>query len=452
MSQKRLIIGIPRNSTGHGAAVAEGNGGDGFQRGLGVELDVDGLGQLIAHWGVVARLGCAVGLDGDGGGGETVGGGGEGEGASFLGGPDDGHQAARPGLPGLGEERGVVGLHAVVQAHEHAVAGDGDGDLRLRAVDDLSAGVGDVDGDVGEVLAVVLDGSPVSGGHQLGRAGGGLDLAAALGDPIQGGAVFVTGHGPEGALGVGHVEGGVEGLVAARGDEGPRSGVEGAVNVSSAGGVSGGGSGADLGVVEIELDHGGVAVNHHFYLAVGVDHQIALVPGGQDVEGVGIVVPHGAVEIVAVLGDAVGVNNAEEGTLGPSGAGLTAAGVVPGRRLTDVVKARPDIFAGVVVGPDDPPPGVAGRCTPAHRIFIIRGEAVQRTRAVWVIGIFCSSPAVAGVALVGINAAGIESGSGLGGDDLPLIGAMSGFGVKGTIVVDTDDAAGRVDLIRHCRL
>jgi len=125
---------------------------------------------------------------------------------------------------------------------------------------------------------------------------------------------------------------------------------------------------------------------------------------------------------------------------------------VPAAVMVLTMQILIDIFAGVVVVPDDPPPGVAGRCTPAHRIFIIRGEAVQRTRAVWVIGIFCSSPAVAGVALVGINAAGIESGSGLGGDDLPLIGAMSGFGVKGTIVVDTDDAAGRVDLICHCRL
>ena len=449
--QEALVVCVPRDRPFRLRAVAQGNGGGFRQVGFGVELDVDGLGQVVAHGSVITSLGSrTAGGNGDGGGGQAGGGGGDGEGALLLGGLDNGHQTARARLAGVGGVGGVVGLHAVVQTHELTIAGDGDLDLRRRAVDDLALGVHHVDGDVGEVAAVVLDGLAVGGSHQLGGPRGGADHAAAHGvGNGRGGRLALKGLDLQRARLIGNVEGGIHGgagqvaaVVGRTGGKGvgpavlQRRSLIGAVLVTGGGGGLVGFCRANLHAVEVHTHHGGVGVGNHLHRAVA-DHQVLFVPGGQDVEGGVGLVPHGAVEIVAVLGDAVGVDDAEEGTLG----GVLAVdpagpGTVVGRRLTDVVEAGPDILAHVVVKADGVPPRARSGVAPAHPALVIGGEelvAVQRL-----------------VALDVVNTAGVDVGGGLRAVGEPAVAVggrhlvTAGIGT-GIAVVEADHAIRRDD-------
>ena len=89
-----------------------------------------------------------------------------------------------------------------------------------------------------------------------------------------------------------------------------------------------------------------------------------------------MVVPLALVEIIAVLGKAVGIDDAEVGGLRRArpGTNSATAGAVPGRRLTNIVKSSPDEFSGGVIGGDGAPPGIAGNGAPVHGALVIRGQ------------------------------------------------------------------------------
>ena len=108
-----------------------------------------------------------------------------------------------------------------------------------------------------------------------------------------------------------------------------------------------------------------------------------------------ILVPLALVEIIAVLGQAIGVDNAEVGGLRrarPSTNSATA-GADPGRGLADVVKASPDKFAGGVVVGDGAPPSIAGNGAPAHGALIIRSEEIVTLLAISVACLAVINPA-----------------------------------------------------------
>ena len=178
---------------------------------------------------------------------------------------------------------------------------------------------------------------------------------------------------------------------------------EGAIGVTGIGGGYGGLGGANFLTVEVDLHHGSVGVHNHFHLVVAVLGHIVLVPGGQHMEGGHVLVPHALIQIVAVLGQAVGVDDAEVRGLGRGPAAHSAsAGAVPGGGLADVVKASPHKLAHGGVPLQHTPPGVAGQSTPAHGALVVRGEQVVALAAVVVVG------------LAVIHTAAVDGRSGLG--------------------------------------
>ena len=143
-----------------------------------------------------------------------------------------------------------------------------------------------------------------------------------------------------------------------------------------------------------------------------------------------IVVPLALVEIIAVLGQAIGVDDAEVGGLGrarPS-TSSAAAGAVPGRRLTNIVKARPDKFAGGVVVGDGAPPSIAGNGAPAHCALIIRSEEIV------------TLPAISIACLAVINPAAIDGRSCLRVVYQPVISCSAVKIANGGIVIAHDAA------------
>ena len=332
-------------------------------------------GDVIADDGVVAALVLhRSGGDGDGASLHAVGLGGDGKLTGLVGGLHDGHQLASGSVAGQALIRGVVDLTAVVHAHDGALALDGELDVHVVGVDQVAVGILNIDGDVAQVVAVGHDGVAVSGEGELRGTRGALHHAAALGlgDLV---AVFVKGLDFQSTSGIGHHEGGIQALIARLLGVSVSTLGKGAVGVTSVGGGHGGGGSAHFLTVEVDLHHGSVGVHNHFHLVVAVLGHIVLVPGGQHMEGGHIVVPLALIQIVAILGQAVGVDDAEVRGLGRGPAAHSAsAGAVPGGGLADVVKASPHKLAHGGVQLEHTPPGIGRHGAPAHGALVVGGQ------------------------------------------------------------------------------
>ena len=386
-------------------------------------------GDVIADDGVVLTLAHfgSGGGDGDGASLHAVGGGGDGEGALLIGGLHDGHQLASGSVAGQALIRGVVDLTAVVHAHDGALALDGELDVHVVGVDQVAVGVLDVDGDVAQVVAVGHDGVAVSGHSELRGAGSALHHAAALGigDLV---ALGVKRLDFQSTLSIGHHEGGVQALIAGLLGESASAGSEGAVGVAGVGGGLGGGGSANFLTVEVDLHHGSVGVHHHFHLAAAVHHDVFAVPGGQHVEGGHILVPLALIQIVAILGQAVGVDDAEVRGLGRGPTAHSAgAGAVPGGGLADVVKASPHKLAHGGVQLEHTPPGVGSNSAPTHGALVVGSQQTVAAH-------------VHTVALAVIHATAVDGGGSLGVVHLPALAHTSLQVADGGVVV-ADDAA-----------
>ena len=271
----------------------------------------------------------------------------------------------------------MVHLTAIVHADDLAVALDGEGDGHVVGVDQVAVRILYVDGDVAQIIAVGSNDVAVSREGELAGLAGGLDHAATFGVSDGSNAVGLKGLDFQSAGLIGHPEGGVQALMAVLLREGAGAGSPGAVGVVTARGcLLGGGSSTYFLAVQIELDDGCVGVNHHFHIMVGTEDHVFLVPSGQHMQGSHVLVPLALIEPIGVLGQTVGVDDAEVRGFGcgPGAAGGAGTGAVPGGGLADVVKAGPHKLAHGVVTVQRALPGVAGHSAPAHRALIVRGE------------------------------------------------------------------------------
>ena len=165
------------------------------------------------------------------------------------------------------------------------------------------------------------------------------------------------------------------------------------------------GSSADQGSVPIELHLGGVAVDPDGGFAA-VGQHVTFIPGGDQVEGGGVLVPLAAVEVIGVLGEAGGLHDAEIAAVGDCTAVAHTAGTgaVQGSGLADVVEAGPDEFTGHAVILIGVVYGIMGGGAPTHCGSVVRGQVVLPI----CIGI---------IRLRAVNPAAVGGRGGLGGDD-----------------------------------
>ena len=419
----------------------EGNRGVGGQYQLTAQLHIVIAGQGIAHdVARVADILLLLDLGGHGNrpGGQTVGRSCDGEGTRHLGRLHHRHQLAGGRITAQALIRGNVLLATVVHTDDLARALDGQGDVHVVGVDDVAVGVLDPDGDVAQVVAVGGDGGPVGLQFQPGSTTGGLDHATTIGVGNGGLTVSLEGFDLQGAFPVVHHESGVQLLVGGAAYlEGPRTGVPAAVGVVSTWCVRhSGGSGAYFCPVQVQLDHGGVGVDHHFHLPIPINEHVIPVPGGQQMQSVHLIVPLALIEPVGILGDTVGVHNTEVRGLGGGPSiiiHVPGARAVPGSGLADVVKAGPDELAHGGILRQSVIPGLAGHGAPAHSALVIRGEQPVSLAAVGV------------VVLPVIHAPAVD-----GGSSLCVIGQVATIlpslePVVARAVVDTDDTAKLLD-------
>ena len=353
---ERFIIVLPEHVLGFGGTIAVSNRNGSRQLRLTAQLHIVIAGDLVADDALLGLtgIGRGLGIDGNGTGGETVGLGSHGEGALILGGLNHRHQLAGTDIASQALVGGVVGLAAVVHADDLAVALDGEGDGHVVGIDQIAVGILHIDGDVAQIIAVGSDGAAVSGERELVGLVGGLDHAAAFGlfDHI---ALSVVSHGLQRSLSIRHPEGGVQAFIFGLLTErvfGPSKAVRGSPGTVSISGLCGSdhrfGS-ADQRIIQIQLDLGGVGVNHHFHIMVGTEDHVFLVPGGQHMQGGHVLIPLALIEPVSILRQTIGVNDTKVRGLrsGPGGriVGLTGTGAIPGGRLADIVKAGPDELA-----------------------------------------------------------------------------------------------------------
>ena len=339
---------------------------------------------------------------------------GDSEGTGLVGGLHHRHQLAGAGVPAQALVGGVVSLAAVVHADDLAFSGDGQLHIHIIGVHRIAVGILHGNGHIAQVVSVGGDGGAVCHGLQLVGAIGGVDHAAAFGVGDFGLTVSLIGLYLQGAFLIGNPEGGVQALVAGllvkvvgalHGVGGP-----GAVGIAGMGGMY-----LRLGrayqiAVAVELDNGSVGVNHHFHIMAGAEYHLILVPGGQQVQGGYVLIPLALIEPIGILGDAVGVDDAEVRGLGrrPGAAGA-GAGAVPGGGLADVVKAGPHELAGAGIVGGHTPPGVAGHSAPAHGTLVVGGQELV-------------IPFVLLATLPVVHAVAVDGGGGLGVVDLPALG------------------------------
>ncbi len=310
---------------------------------------------------------------------QTVGLGGDGDLARLLGGLDDGEHLAAERLAVVGLIGVVIRRAAVVDADQFAGALDVEGDAVGGIGDDIAVGVGHVDLDVRQVLAVRGDRLAVGIGFKLrGLAGGGhrrVALGGPLGDqPV----VLVVCFGGDGALGPRHVPGQVHVLVGGGVLVGALVDL---IGVSGRGGLLGEGLLSDQSLFgaalrcEVQLDLGRVGVDDDRHVVAGALGDDVLVPCGEDVQRVHVVVPLALIEVIGVLRESCGVDDAEVRVLrrrpGAHGAG---AGAVPRGGFAEIVEAGPHVCAGDEIALDHVVPGGAGDGTPADCGIVIAGQ------------------------------------------------------------------------------
>ena len=296
-------------------------------------------------------------------------------------GADDAHELSGPGIAIVIAVGLVVGRGAVIHARQFAGARDLELHVVLRVGDNVAVLVLDAHSDVGKV-AVGRDLRAVHSGLELGcRAGSGHALAAV---PVRGReflTVLVICLCPDGAVRIGDAPREVEVLVVGVALVGTLVDL---VGVAGIGGLLGElllaerlGLGGPDGREE-ELDLGGVGVDHYLHVVPGLLHHVAL-PCGEDVEGVDRVVPLALVEVVGVLGQTRGVDDAKVGVLGsdaPVSALRAGGGAVPRGGFAQVVEARPDVLAGNEVASDRVEPGFCSDVSPADGRGVVRGQLV----------------------------------------------------------------------------
>ena len=114
-------------------------------------------------------------------------------------------------------------------------------------------------------------------------------------------------------------------------------------------------------------------------------------------QGVHVVIPQALVQIVAVLGEAGRVHNAEVGVLRRRPCALRSrTRSVPGGRLPDVVESRPHKLAGHKIGLDGSAPGLRRRRSPVYLGNVVGGQLFGGVLAVGIAALFVDSPAVDG--------------------------------------------------------
>ena len=434
---------IPRDGSGIvGGAVgvvdSHGLGQDQLRSGLHIVIarEEQALHALLGR--LLTRGLC---LDGDGCTLEAVGAHLDGDVSAGLVGTHDADELAGPGVTVVVTVGLPIGGAAVVHGGKLAGAGD----LKLNVVggvgDDVAVLVEHAHGDVGEIGAVGGNGGAVDGDLELCLvAGGGHALAtlpqAGVGG-VDPGAVLIVGNGGDGAVRIRDVPGEVEVLVG--GAVGVRALVDLIGVVAGAGGLLGEGllaQGLRLAAVgrgEEELDLRGVGVDDHGHVAAGVLGDHVLVPRRQDVQRMELIVPLALIEVIGVLGQARGIDDAEVGVLGtrPVGdaVGLAGGGAVPGRGLAEVVKAGPHVLAHDIVKADGVVPRLGGEVAPAHAGDVVGGELLTGH-----VGGVVSHRVVDATAVGGRNGLGaVENPAGV-----VLVHRLVTAAER---VVDTDDAA-----------
>ena len=230
-------------------------------------------------------------------------------------------------LTGMGSaivvaERLVIGLDAVVNAGDLALALNREGNLVLGRGNDDAILILNVHGEIREVGAVGLHGGTVHVNRQFGSRAGRLHALAP--GPILGGdllTLVVVRLSGNGAIGIGNVPGEVQVLMS-RG-LGTVLALINAVGVLST-------LGRDLAQFlltkaarlttirrrEEQLDFGRIGVDDDLdLLVIARRHDRVLIPRGQDVEGVDVVVPLALIEVIRIFGQAGGIDDAKVGAL-----------------------------------------------------------------------------------------------------------------------------------------
>ena len=181
-----------------------------------------------------------------------------------------------------------------------------------------------------------------------------------------------------------------------------------------------------------ELDASRVGVDNDLDLAAAVLLDHIVLPGRKDVQRVQAIVPLALIQIVRILGQAGGIDDAKIGVLGSNApiATLNAGtDAVPRSGLAQIVKAGPDILTGNEVASDGVIPGLGGRVAPAHIRRIVRSELM---------------PTSVGLAAErAVNAAAVNGRNRLGTVELPRrIIAVQAIIPAAISIVNADQTAG----------
>ena len=269
---------------------------------------------------------------------------------------------------------------AIVDTGELACTADFKLHVVLGVGNDVAVLVLNAHGDIGQV-ALTRELGAIDRSLELGSGTGGRHALTAV--PILGRdnvAALVIGLGGDGAIGIGNVpaEPEILGSLAAL-----ALALINLVGVTSGSGLLGEhllaqrlrGRGA-LRRKE-ELNTGSVGVDNDLHLAAGILLDHIVLPGRKDVQRVQAIVPLALIQIVRILGQAGGIDDAKIGVLGSNApiATLNAGtDAVPRSGLTQIVKAGPDILAGDEVAGDGVIPCLGSGVTPAYIRRVVGGQ------------------------------------------------------------------------------
>ena len=327
---------------------------------------------------------------------------------------------------------GCGGLIAVIHADDFTIPGKRELNRVGCSGINIPGGVRNIHGNIGKTGSVGIDIGSVGVHIQPTDDSGGRYGAVTcyIADSV---SVFVVGFRVNRTGSISHIESRIQtcrsgtAYSGANGTIGAGSGVS-IVDMAGRGLIVVSRCRTDLGIVKIQFHDRRVGINHDRCFTAGGKHIIA-VPGGDEMQCGVVPIPLTAIEIIGIFGKTGGFHNTEITAVG-NGTGTAdapRARAVPGSGFAEVVKTRPDEFAGHIVHGHGVPHGIMGGFAPADFRCIVRSQMVFPIN-------------VGSVGLRRIDTAAVHRRRSFRSNDR-TVGAVHGTQLRGSSVVEAKDPA-----------